>query len=109
MEIGALLHKLDTIIKDKPGEDASELSRILFLKKSMSIRQLVESMLKKINQQIDRLQLQLESLNEGWKLIEADHTISPELSENLTPLYHEWTFFERWRGQLSERLLEMKV
>ena len=109
MEIGALLHKLDTIIKDKPGEDASELSRILFLKKSMSIRQLVESMLKKINQQIDRLQLQLESLNEGWNLIETDHTISPELSRNLTPLYHEWTFFERWRGQLSERLLEMTV
>jgi flagellin-specific chaperone FliS len=75
----------------------------------MSIRQLVESMLKKINQQIDRLRLQLETLNEGWKLIDTEHTISPELSQNLTSLYHEWTFFERWRGQLSERLLEMTV
>ena len=109
MEIGALLHKLDTIIQDKPGESAPELSRILFLKTSMSIRQLVESMLKKINQQIDRLQSQLETLNDQWKLIEMDHTIPPELFQNLTSIYHEWTFFERWRGQLSERLLEMTV
>ena len=109
MEVGALLQKLDAVIKDKPSEDASELSRVLFLKKSMVFRQQIESMLQKINQGIDALQNQLESLNEDWKQSMTGDVVPSDLSQKLIQVYHEWTFHDRWRGQLRDRLLELTV
>ena len=109
MEVGTLLQKLDAVIKDKPSDDASELSRVLFLKKSMVFRQQVESMLQKINQGIDVLQTQLESLHVDWQQCANDDPLPSELSGKLIQIYHERTFHDRWRGQLRDRLLELTV
>lgn len=109
MEVGGLLQKMDAVIKEKPSEDASELSRVLFLKKSMVYRQQTESILQKINEGIDHLQTQLESLNEDWQKVMTKDALPPDFAQKMIQLYHEWTFHDRWQGQLRDRLLELTV
>ncbi len=109
MEVGGLLQKLDSVIKEKPAEDASELSRVLFLKKSMVSRQQTEAMLDKIQSGIHSLQLKLDSINQLWSRESSNGDVSSELTDQLTQIYHEWTFLDRWQSQLRERLLELTV
>jgi curved DNA-binding protein CbpA len=109
MNVGALLQELDKVIKDKPPEESSELARVLFLKKSMTLRQKNESMLSHLNCGIDALHIRLERLNEEWKRQTRAEGVTSDAIERLTRLYHEWTFFDRWRGQLSQRLLELTI
>lgn len=109
MKVGMLLKSIDKVIQDKPNEDASELSKVIFLKKSMASRQQIESMLQTINSGIENLQSQLEKLNADWKIKVADSDLPIDVSAQLTQIYHEWTFHDRWRGQLKDRMLELTV
>ena len=109
MNVGLLLRELDEVIKDKPSEDASELARVLFLKKSMALRQRNESMLNAINQDLNQLQERLDRLNDAWIQSLSNEGVTGELLDHLKQIYHEWTFLDRWRSQLSGRLLELTL
>ena len=107
MEVGEVLRQADALLREKPGEDASELSKVLFLKKSLPIKGQMEKLQGLLHQDESALMERLSVYESSWD--EHVHAVPGEWIDSLTLIYHEWTFLDKWRQQLGTRLLECMV
>ncbi len=107
MEVGEVLRQADSLLREKPGEDASELSRVLFLKKSLPIKGQMEKLQGQLHQDESALKDRLSAYESSWS--EHVRSVPDEWIDSLTLIYHEWTFLDKWRQQLGARLLECMV
>lgn len=107
MEVGEVLRQADALLREKPGEDAGELNRVLFLKKSLPIRGQMEKLQGQLHQDELVLMDRLSAYESSWG--EDVLSVTEEWIDSLTLIYHEWTFLDKWRQQLGARLLECMV
>jgi hypothetical protein len=107
MEVGEVLRQADALLREKPGEDASELSRVIFLKKSLPIKGQMEKLQGLLLQDESTLMKRLSTYESSWD--ERVQAVPDEWIDSLTLIYHEWTFLDKWRQQLGARLLECMV
>jgi hypothetical protein len=102
-----VLRQADALLREKPGEDASELSRVIFLKKSLPIKGQMEKLQGLLLQDESTLMKRLSTYESSWD--ERVQAVPDEWIDSLTLIYHEWTFLDKWRQQLGARLLECMV
>lgn len=107
MEVGESLREADALLGEKPGEDASEIAKVLFLKKSLPIKGQLEKLQSRLHEDESALKERLNSFQSDWE--QNIQTMSTEWIQKLTLIYHEWTFLDKWRQQISSRLLECMV
>lgn len=107
MEVGEVLGQADALLREKPGEDASELSKVLFLKKSLPLKGRMEQLQSMLHQDESALLERLSAYEPDWE--ELVQSQPADRLDALALIYHEWTFLDKWRQQISTRLLECMV
>lgn len=107
MEVGEVLRQADALLGGKPGEDAGELSKVLFLKKSLPIKGRMEQLQTQLQQDESALLERLSVYESTWEQYVDSMPI--EWIDALTLIYHEWTFLDKWRQQIRVRLLECMI
>jgi len=110
MEVGACLQAADAMLKQKPPSDAPELLQVVFLSKALNERKNCESLRAALEGDLQHLEGLLSRNQVSWESHhEADVSILRSLVGELTELYHRFTFLERWKRQLSDRILELMI
>ncbi|MGA0408612.1 MAG: hypothetical protein ACO3PR_11035 [Limisphaerales bacterium] len=110
MEVGALLGECDRVLANKPAEDAPELTRVVFMKQGLEKRQHCQALRTAIEEDLLGMEVQLKSYQ---RRLDADShepsCFGPDEVAHLVQLYHRWNFLERWKEQLSQRILEFMI
>jgi len=110
MEVGACLHATDAMLKQKPPSDAPELLQVVFLSKALNERKTCESLRSALEGDLHHLMGLLSRHQLSWESHRQEEgSIPPSLVGELTELYHRFTFLERWKRQLSDRILELMI
>jgi hypothetical protein len=107
MEVGELIHSLDSMRQGKPEEGSGEIARVIFIKQSLGLKKRTEAMQTLLRSDLGGLHERLERVHHEWE--HGSVPLSTSVVEALTDVYHEWTFLDRWLDQLNTRLLELLV
>jgi curved DNA-binding protein CbpA len=104
-EVGQACRDADGFLASRPAADASPIQRAAVRGQALGWKERLEATLVHVEARAEQALKELENLDARW-VAGGDRTPLLEPIENLARLF---SYIERWRGQLEERLLELKL
>lgn len=96
LEVGQLLQPVDAFLAQREAE-TSLLLRAQTMPKALDWLEQVNSLLKTLNTQLAARDAELQALNESWDC------------DALETLYHQFSYLQKWRGQLNDRAVKLTL
>ena len=96
VEVGQLLQPVDAFLAEREAE-SSPLLRAQKMPAALDWLEKVNSLLQTLNDRLAALETELQSLNENWDC------------DALESLYHQFSYLQKWRGQLNDRAVKLTL
>ncbi len=93
-QVGQLLRDVDPFLAQREAETYPLLKAQTY-PQSLDWLEQVNALQKTLNQTLQTLDTQLQSLNENW------------IPETLEPLFHQYSYLQKWQEQLNDRAMRL--
>jgi curved DNA-binding protein CbpA len=93
-QVGQLLRDVDPFLAQREAE-TSPLLKAQTYPKALDWLEQVTTLQKTLTQSLQHLDTQLQSLNKNWT------------PETLEPLFHQYSYLQKWREQLNDRAVRL--
>jgi len=105
-EVATVCRRADAFLSEK-GKTTSLLLRVGFFERAQEWVEKLNDLQKKLNAFRERLMRELKSLDEKW--VTADPSSRGEVLPGLEELYRLFGYFNRWNGQIQERIVQLTL
>jgi DnaJ-domain-containing protein 1 len=103
-EIAAVSHRADGFLAEK-SRVTSPLLQIQLFERGQNWIEKLNALQKKLNEMREKLMNELKSLDQKW--IAGDAVSRREILPKLEELYRLFGYFNRWNGQIQERIVQL--
>ena len=93
-QVGQLLRAVDPFLDQREAE-SSPLLKAQTYPQALDWLEQVNTLQQTLTQTLQHLDVQLQSLNENW------------IPETLEPLFHQYSYLQKWQEQLNDRAMRL--
>jgi hypothetical protein len=103
-EVATVCHTVDGLLVEK-GKVTSPLLQVQLFARAQEWIEKLNSLQRKLNALLEQLTNRLKALDAQW--ISTDATLRREIMPKLEELYRLFGYFNRWNGQIQERVVQL--
>jgi curved DNA-binding protein CbpA len=103
-EVANSCRSADVFLAEK-RQASSPLVQVQFFERGQDWVEKLNGLQRKLNKLREKLTVELKSLDAQWMLADATTELLPKLEE----LYRLFSYFNRWNGQIQERVVQLSL
>jgi DnaJ-domain-containing protein 1 len=103
-EVANSCRSADVFLAEK-RQASSPLVQVQFFERGQDWVEKLNGLQRKLNKLREKLTVELKSLDAQWMLADATTELLPKLEE----LYRLFSYFNRWNGQIQERMVQLSL
>jgi curved DNA-binding protein CbpA len=103
-EVANSCRSADVFLAEK-RQATSPLVQVQFFERGQDWVEKLNGLQRKLNKLREKLTVELKSLDAQWMLADATTELLPKLEE----LYRLFSYFNRWNGQIQERMVQLSL